>query len=564
VTIGVVHSETTRQALLDNALRSGETYGSRFLEPDERWVVGHAAYLAPAGAESVLRRLGLPSRRLSDADLERRAFDGLAGILLADATSLPQAAIDGVATALDAGMWVLSCGPTCLPPEIVGATRAPRSGSDPRYVALDDPSGLPIPCPERAWVPVDPMTEVVGTGRPLGSEGASRPVALVRGRCVTIATALFSFVGEVQQGHADAASLHAHLGVRALTYLDEVAAFVERLLERTVGPLGPRVTAWGDADAAIVLRHDTDDSDDPTFLDVERERGVPATYAVLQDDHWRSWLRRLESADLEIEAALHYRTNRTDRLTHLFARGEWRPDRGAIAGDGIVRQMDKARRAGLVARTLHRHGKFFYYPETIDALDRAAQAFDGLLGSGSLFRFDAVRYAEDRRFATRDVVRHPHTPVPLWTLFRPQLATTRRHRPVGLWEGTHLLEPEPAVVDTLVEHARRLPGGLYTLGFHPAHARRDSFRPGGTLAWFEHALSRTAEAGWRPQTYAAACERLSGWEALELRLAADGHDLRNTSSHPVRGIGIRHGGARWTVELIGPGEAVRLVPPGPG
>ncbi len=290
-------------------------------------------------------------------------------------------------------------------------------------------------------------------------------------------------------------------------WLDEHVAALWRILARTVPPLAAlkRPGVRGLAAKTVVLRHDLDYSRDTSYLDLEVARRVPASYAVLRDRNRRFWTARLAHAQ-GIECCFHYNT--MDRATEIAneirrrARGflgrsalppVMRPGLGDIVGSGLGRQVAKARAAAIGISTLHRHGAFLVYPEWIDALDACLARFPELVGSSSLFRGIVLRWGARRVDGGGGTLfDFPDAGFPLWFPFK--LARADTGAVLRGWEGTSLAESEPGLAAQLLDHSiPELPQRVVTLGYHPYHAARSTFRAGGSRTWFAEILDFISE-----------------------------------------------------------------------
>jgi hypothetical protein len=269
-----------------------------------------------------------------------------------------------------------------------------------------------------------------------------------------------------------------------------------------------------------VLRHDLDDSTDTAYLEEEEASGIGATHAVLLDRSTRFWIDRLAKAPRQ-ESAFHYNTARVSWTATASAMLRGRsgavvtPDVRSIARTGLLRQVRRAKAAGIGVTTLHRHFSFLPYPEWIDALDAVFAAEETVMGASSLFRSQVLRWGRDRvdgRIAT--VGEWPDAQFPFWLPFRLAHAADGGRFLRG-WESTSLMEPEPALVDQLLSH--RIPfieQRVLTLGFHPAHAAGKTFATGGSRGAFREVLRIAGEHGVAclplREVYRAANESLLG------------------------------------------------------
>jgi hypothetical protein len=294
-----------------------------------------------------------------------------------------------------------------------------------------------------------------------------------------------------------------------LFWLDEWVSSMATLLAAhgllSLDSLRPGIR--GLADTTVVLRHDVDHSRDTSYLDVEEQRGISATHAILDDEHAAFWVDAL--AKTSQESAFHYTTGRRDWVGTVRGRvrgrrsGVMQPARAAVTGTGLLRQLTRARQKGIRIATLHRHLLFLQYPEWIDALDHVFEKEPDVLGASSLFRAQVLRWGGDATDGvSASTGEWPDAQFPLWMPFKACHAGDRGRRLRG-WESTSLMETEPALVEQLLNHrVPHLPQRVLTLGFHPAHASRPTFAQGGSFASFVATLDLLATRGTSVRTLA--------------------------------------------------------------
>jgi hypothetical protein len=281
-----------------------------------------------------------------------------------------------------------------------------------------------------------------------------------------------------------------------LLWLDEWVSELADLLS-SIGVLDLTATRPGIeglGDRTIVLRHDVDQSRDTAYLDEEERRGVAATHAILLDRSTNFWVNRV-AGRRDQESAFHYNTGRRDWITAGLSkiRGQQadtlRPDVAAVAGAGLLRQVRRAKTAGIGVATIHRHLAFLPYPEWVDALDTVVASEPTVLGGSSLFRGQVLRWGRlrlDGRTAT--VGDWPDSQFPLWLPFRIANAADGG-RALRCWESTSLMEPEPELVASLLgNRTPHLRQRVVTVGFHPAHASGSTFAKNGSRASFVRLL----------------------------------------------------------------------------
>jgi hypothetical protein len=242
------------------------------------------------------------------------------------------------------------------------------------------------------------------------------------------------------------------------------------------------------------LRHDLDSSRDTAYLDAELDEGYPGVHAVLLDRNTRFWVTTLADRAPGHELSFHYNTIATtwaQRIGHKLGAAEkpYRPALRQISPTGLQRQIRRARRRGIRPSTIHRHGPFFLYPDSIVSLDRLYRGGAGVIGSSSLSTGSVLRWGADRVDGVRGTGYDPdESPAPTAFPFRLCDASDGGRLLDG-WESTSWMEPEPSVVERLMEdRLDGVPHRVVVLNFHPAHATAPTFHPGGSLPAFREVL----------------------------------------------------------------------------
>lgn len=590
--VGVLFSESSHRAHAEAAMAAGEVYvcrdgSGRML----RWLRGARAYLGPGGALALLRRLGIGAELVRESSLEarRESLEPYDWLIVTDAIRLESSTIAAIAGWLDPSKRLVVCGATNLPSELLGvADRRPRL--TPGYVGLvgaDTPfDGTAFP-----WaLPGYPMEQVcAASGSEVWAEAvewrltgdeAKRPRSngipgiVATSRVFWLIPPLFACAGALLQGQEDLGDgVREQLGASSDWYLDGMAAALGGLLRQWGGAAlwACRPQPWGEGDHALVLRHDTDGAPNGAYLEYERAEGIAATYPLLDQEGSRDvWLKRLADDPLR-EVALHYRTNEepTNRLQRLWRRAD-RIDPEAVCAEGLSRQLREAeRRFGQPIATLHRHYQFLLYPELWLGLEHALALMPSLVGSSSMSRYALFPYqgTHARRSAPTAVVPYPRAAVSLWALFHPVTASVERWSMSPLWESGSLIEPNPEQVDACLAHAERVPGGCYTMIYHPTHARRGPYRREGHEPWFRHAVWQARRRGWLIATYETACRTARAWEAARWRVErverVGGEQqliVANPTTAPIGPLTFRLREGLTAAETAGAGDERLVVP----
>ncbi len=578
--LAVLWSEASFRAKAAQALREHAVYTGVHLERRYQWLKGRWAYLGVNGARHCLWRLGLLHTVVDESWLHTAECDAEVDVLIVpEAESLEPRSIERLQELIARGRcWVIIAGATNLPDTLLGVEERsrylPKGFVKLRETRQDEPGSLwrlPISPPGYPIELVRPRESTQTFGRleecELGHAEASRPLPghafLRRGRLIWIPLPIFEYLGGLLQAHVDWWPLHELLGFDAVGYIDRLCHFVMRCFEIVgIGALGEvRLPPWGSYQHAVIFRHDTDDSLDATFWDIERRNRLPATYAVLADQRAHDWVKRLEATP-QMETALHYRTNYDglwERLRMRLLGRLPRPDQASTTHDGLLNQVRQTRSLLGDIKTIHRHYHYVYYPELLLALDTLYEAEPSIIGSNSFARFHLFRYggAETVR------VMHPHLGVPFSFPIRPVIATVERHASLRGWESTAFIEPDQDMLGRCVRLARECPGGCYTWVFHPAHARRGRVTGSATLGWFQAAHAHL-DSSWWVTTAAMAYARIERWSRLTIRKSRVGLELSNPSPEPLTDVVVRWQSASRRIDRLEAHQTVLLARAGSG
>ena len=257
---------------------------------------------------------------------------------------------------------------------------------------------------------------------------------------------------------------------------------------------------------SICLRHDNDDSVDFSFLELEAQSRVSATYALLIDDllpQWQSMAKRYPNH----EYALHFTTIapkfRLNKYVKHFAfktplrryLDQYVKGDAVIGRGGLVRQVRNAIAAGVSVRTLHRHFSYLPYPEFIDALQGVYSQNLGVLGSSSFFRGQLYRWGGSELDGVYSTVgQWPDSTCPFWMPFRVADAARRGQFLPG-WENTLLMELESEFADQILKTGHRnLQNKFVMFCYHPARHK-------SSLGWLSDVISHAKASGFKFYRY---------------------------------------------------------------
>tara|TARA_B100000686_G_scaffold324428_1_gene380103 strand:+ start:6926 stop:8515 length:1590 start_codon:yes stop_codon:yes gene_type:complete len=279
-------------------------------------------------------------------------------------------------------------------------------------------------------------------------------------------------------------------------WLDEYASFLCQTLKKIkiIQPLEKGIPAL--AKTTIVLKHDLDYSRDSTYLDIEKQANISGVHAILKDSNTNYWLDKLK-LNPQNESAFHYNTAIYSRwleaARHILLnlpKRSYLPNKKAIQGKGLLKQVRWAKKKGIGINTLHRHDPFIIYPELVDALDTVYNNEIEVLGSNSFFRGQVLRWGVNCSDGLRgNYGDAPNPQFPYWFPFRLAHSGYGGRLLKG-WETTSMMEIEPGLLEQMIDY--NIPGlsqKVIVLNFHPAHARTSTFVKGGCVNWFHEILN---------------------------------------------------------------------------
>lgn len=580
--VGILYSRSSQYRLSTIAEEKERIFRFKGATGMVCWLKGEYAYLAPNGAASLLRRLCIKFDWVSDADLtDATRLERYHTLILPHGVLLPIRSSPALEGWVNRGGYLLATGQTDLPGELLGLSGIkwyqPEGYSAIRFGKYDLIAGY--------------RRYTIGVGHPAAgsrvlalayevtnpAEGISKeehlsigPGVIQNGRIIYITLPVFETFGAMLQGHVNFEDMR--IWGHRYKYLDWVCRFFRDLLQEagwshlwTV-----KIKPWGPHGGIIVLRHDVDSSSDFTYLEYERRKEIPATYAILNNRDSDSWLMAV-SKHPGAESCFHFDTTPEGGTTWSQwlrkNKGKTRLNFKKVLGKGLRRQFIKARdQKGIPIVTGQRHNSYFRYPEIVDAMDYLYNRAPEVQGLGTMFRFTNFMYGGDeKKDGFTYVVKHPDTSVPFWFPFKVCYPTTANHHVLRGWDITHILEPEPSLTEHLLNQGEYLNDGVYTLGFHPAHCWGKSFRPEGNWQWFEYAVELGQSFGYLFASCREVFERMNQWEDLRFGFY-DGEGWVENDKYPYpTTIYLEHPcgqlfckGKKTSVELLNP-TLTRLV-----
>jgi hypothetical protein len=607
--VAVLFSEATRQAYIQEAREQGELYPFTGADGERRhWLKGQYAYLAPNAATALLDRYNVKHDTISEADVATGALEAYRALVVPNGGAL----LDTTSTALQtwltaegddaAGRRLVVTGRTNLPPALLGlaecAPITPAGYTGWRFV--DGPfvdgerweefyltsyrgyAAVRATAAPGARVLAD-LYEFTGdttnattaTSRRLGA------AIVTTGQTLYIANQVLEYLGGAFQAQIDVDRLRDWYN--PAYYLDTLGYLMRELLrELGLGVLfATQLRSFGTYDGALVLRHDADtgpsEALDLAMLEWEIANQVPATYVVLDPnvsgEHTtplasKTWVAQAERSNL-LEVGLHNDGYAGSPPTYVAGRAMFEHFR------------DGDRALGITSRTAGRHYGFHRHPETLDAMEYLYDRAPALLGLCTFSVLQVIAYGVEDPAVTwlgRSITYSTRFRAGAWTSgavcgwwfpFHVVIATAEYRRVLRGWDSTKESDCDYDRADVLLAGQNskdprtpsRLSNGVYTVQYHPQHARDAALNGGrGSLPWVRY-LGALAERRnlWlanKRMVYA----RLNDYQAVRFRVEADGEiAVANPTGRDIAGLMVRHPGLVSAV-LAGDDVCVHVVP----
>ena len=574
----IVYSRQSLKENIKEAQESGKVYRFEGTRGLMHWLAGEHAYLAVNGLSSILRRLGVKFDLIFDSDATEKVLQSYNFIFVPDAPVLSGIALENISKWTHRGGKLIVSGRTNIDLSLCGV-KAYGFDSPSHFIGIKwkedlecirDKNPFILSCPQYTVNMVRSDDQSASLGKLVmftkagnrtkgGVELLEYDAIVITKNTIYFAPPIFEYIGALLQGHISFEPARKMIGKNANFYIDTIAFYMRQILIhyefKDIFKVRHRV--WGNNDNVLILRHDSDSSRDTTYLNYELKHNITSTYPIKLDNNCRFWLDELDE-DTSIETAFHFSTTMEGFLRYLFSPKGPAPSKKLMVKDGIIRQAKKAAKVhGFNFSTVHRHGHFFYYPETVEALDSLFGQLHNILGSQTMFRYIMYKYI-DSRFSEKNAVSHPDTSIPFWFPFKLFLATIEEHRELRGWECTEFIEPDEKAMDLAIEGSKLLPGGVYTMGFHPAHTRGKAFNKEGNYKWFLYCVEHAQQNSWWIANYKMVLERLNDWQNLRLRILTDRAILYNDSDREIKEIFIENNGSRLKLDSIKPQKTQTL------
>jgi hypothetical protein len=577
--VAIIYSKETLRLNIKEAEELNEIYAFEGSRGHVHWLKGEHAYLAVNGLSNILRRLGIKFDVIYDFDATENILANYDFIFIPDAQHLPDLAFKGITERIKKGEKFIISGKSNIDPSLYGAEtfgykRLPNFTGIKwidESTCIKDKNPLVFSCPGYTvhLIKSNSRSESLGKLAVFTCEdGSSKDIVKLSDYDAVVATdntiyfalPVFEYIGALLQGHMSFEKTRDVIGESANFYIDTLAICLRQILSNRgfndMFKVKHRI--WGSYDNVLILRHDTDSSRDTTYPDYESKNNIPSTYPVLLDKNYKFWINRLRK-DSSFELSFHFTSAKSGFLRRLISPKAPMPVKKLIVKDGIIKQLKKASRiCNFDFHTIHRHGHFFYYPETLEALDYMFEQFRNILCSQVMFRSVMYSYADSRN-PEKITVSHPDTSVPFWFPFKLIMASVEEHRELRGWDCTEFIEPDKKIIDLCIEKAKLLSGGVYTMGFHPAHTQNKTFGEEGSYGCFLYCVERARENKWWIATYKMVLDKLNDWQDLRIRSADGEVTLFNNSSRTIKDIVIESSGLMHHVDALAAHQKETLV-----
>lgn len=555
--IAIIYSNESRQEYIMQAQRNKSIYNFSASCGRTNWVQGEYAYLSVNGLSSILRRLGIKHDIVKEDLITMEELRCYSFIFIPNGCRLSNRFIDILSAWRKDGRGIFVSGKSNLLPAFLGCSEY-NAYKPEKYIGIrwhkeygdNLLDNLPLSPPgyEITLIKADSKSERLGSlveyidiDNKRANESNLDSDALVKNKnTIYLSLPVFEFVGEILQGHMDIESLRTSLGAESNFYIDRICMIINRILKEAgfYSLYHARIRPWGNYDNVFILRHDTDDSCDDAYFDYELKNNIPATYAILLDRNRKIWSERISKVPF-LEYAYHFRTNK-DGLVSKFLRKFLKigdeADKGAITRMGLLRQVLVAeRKFGVRIKTLQRHFSYFFYPETIESIKVLYDNCPSVLGMGTMFRFTNIRYSNLGKCDMYTVV-HPNVSVPFWFPFKMVIATTESFEILRGWDMASFIEPDSAMTDLIFNNARLIINGVYTFGFHPAHAKGKKINAGGNYEWFLYSIEMAKKNNWWIANCEMVYKKLNDWEDIVFRFDDEMLTLYNPTDRTIRDI----------------------------
>lgn len=563
----ILYSDESLRLFQERAFRAQSYYAFAGSERKVRWIVGEDAYLAPSGAQAVVSRIGIKNKIITEEELIQGIDSRV--LIIPNAIKLKNYTKRKITEYAKEGVSIILSGLSDVNEIIPEAKTIKNAGG---YIYVDPhmlpgivkniiPNSIPLILPGYYYKRYAAFQSGSINSLPYREHDSNKNYGIFIQKNIMVLTfQFFEQIGALLQGHTriqfdnNDYVQDIYLELLCQIFYNHIIHFVPSEYTQV------KIRPWKQHDAVMCIKHDTDYSDDNGYLDYEKKHGVPATYAVLDDTYAEHWINATRNIDY-IEAGFHFKTNRTDFITRIMHKNKILPSLKAVAKKGIYRQLARMQRKyNVTFRTLHRHAFYIFYPEIIDALYYASAHSSHILGCSVMFRSEIHQYSAFPNNGKKIyVIAHPHTAVSLYCPYHVTYTSLEYYHILKSWELTHLIEPNIQLIQYIYNNCNPLPGGVYSVGFHPAHIK------GKRLGETENSTSYLSIVEFARQNkmvflnYKDIFEIMNECDQLAIIKEDNNIFLVNNSSHSVKNIYYEVNSAIHRINTLTPYQKEKIA-----
>lgn len=606
--VGIVFSEMSRRAYVEEAERRGEVY--EFVDAwdqHRKWLKGEWAYLAPNALSAILLRYNIKHDILGE-DVLPYTIDEYHTLFVPNAAALATGAIQAIERWRGAsGHRLVVTGKTNLSLDLLGLAELSYDQPD-GYTGWRWTTSSPF-ADRKDWEPsylcgyrgyttgvARAADDAVVLARLVEYAGdvQSRETAVIRelgdaiirsadSRSLFIANQFLEFLGGVLQAHLNVETVRMHYNP---THWGDTLAYFFREVLRLSGLESLwqiRLRSFGAYDGVLQLRHDADhdpeEQIDLSMLEYEAQNFVPATHYIMDPLYCgperctlpgaKIWVNACATHNF-IEAAVHNDSTQGDPPHNIIGRGL------------AAHVADSDRRLGTRSLTIGRHMGFLVYPETIDAMDYLYTQDPEFLGMCTFSLYDVIEYGDPDpcvpahgklvTYATYDED-DPSRPAAIsgfWFPYHVVVATSDRQRILRGWDVTHDTDCDYDRIDLLFEgrnsRSREIPSALdqavFTLHYEQQAANRVTVNDGrGHLPFVRYAAERAQRYNFWLANKRQLYQRLTAYEQVVFRILPGGAlVVHNPTSREVTGLMVEVAAGRCGgLAVVGSGDVCAHV-----
>ena len=561
--VGILFSENTRERYIEEARQNQQIYkfaGARGLV---HWLKGEYAYLAPNAVANLLRRMNLKFDFLLEDVLGQKDLDAYQVLILANCGYLQERTKKYLENWLeDKNNFLIVSGRTNLAIGVLGLKRIVsyqplgytgfRLNGD-YFVTSARGYHINLVEAEEAAEEVTRLFEFRGdlTNATTAIKiDLNSPAVVTTSQTIYFGPQIFEYIGGLLQPQSNPLPI-MNWHNNKYYFIDYLVKVIFDLLKKYLPGhiFETRLKIWGRHPGVLCIRHDTDKSRDLTFYNYELQNQIPATFAILLDKNRKFWLKKTSNNNI-FEGSFHYYTNRFSRFTRSIT-----GHRPSVTRKGLYRQVRIANTFFKIPiTTCQRHAANFYYPEIIEAMDYLYQRCPRVSGMGSMFRYTAYRYGQERIDGEVSfTVSPPDISVSFWFPFKMAVSSVENYNILKGWDITHMLEPDSYQIDNIM-NTEILENPVFTVGFHPHAVNKIS--TDGRKIWknFLYVIEKAKERNYWFANCKMVFERMNDWDQIKFRIGSKKISLFNPTDREIRDLWIEGNSGQINAGLLKPNQ----------